>query len=788
MLLKNIKTGWQQILKNKFFSILNIGGVAIGIAVTALILFWVIDELSFDKFHKNIDEIYSVYEHQVYSDGQELFTGNTPFPLGAELKSKFAEVVNATTFMTMGNSSIKFNDLEFKEGPIVVVDKEFLNIFSFEIIEGDPNTLSSPDKIMITEEIAKLFFKEESPLGKVITIYGNFQLSVGAVIKCPEKQSTLNFKILVPIKVAESIGANLSSWNNNWPRTSILLAKGSNANLLNEKIKNICKNNGQDNTTLHLFPFKNERLYSISDKNNRIQYVYQFLAIAFIIVLIASINFVNSSTASSETRRSEVGIRKVLGANKINLTTQFFHEKGLMILFSLIISIFLILLLTPLFNELSGKTITFSLLQNKYLIGIFTFILLLILLLSVGYPALYISSFVPARVLQKQGKSKHGWISFRSSLVVVQFALSIILIICTIAVSSQLKYINNYNLGYERDNLVFLELNQKTSTKHEALSSKFRNIAGVVNLTKSDKLPFWGGNSSSGYNWQGKTPETNVLICRMEVDNNYFETMGISLADGKAFSQLYEKVINTDETPIREVILNQEAIRRMGMDEPIGKFFERGDDARASIVGVAEDFHFESLKNEMEPMLLTPLTEDPTIIILRIMPDNFAQTIQEIKDSWASVIPDAVCEFGFFNNRIQQMYNSELRISSLFKYFSFIAIFIACIGLFGLSVFAIERKKKEIGIRKVNGSRISQILTMLNKDFVKWVIIAFVIAVPVANFTMNKWLESFAYKTTLSWWIFAEAGVLALAIALLTVSWQSWRAATRNPVEALRYE
>lgn len=787
MIKRNIKIGWRNILKNKFFSFLNIGGVAIGIAVTTLILFWVVDELSFNKFHKNIDQIYSVYEHQLYSDGQELYTGCTPFPLSQELKLNYPEVINATTYTNLGGQPVKYETQEFKDIPLCLVDKEFLNIFSFEVLEGDPNSLNAPDNIIITSKVADLFFNGESPIGKMLTIYGSHSFTVGAVVADPGKHSSINFDILASIKVAETLGADLTRWGNNWPMTNLLLAEGADANKLEEKISNLLKEKGQENTSLYLFPYSKMRLYNFSDKNNRIQYIYQFLAIAIIIILIASINFVNSSTASSETRRSEVGIRKVLGATKSNLTNQFFYEKGLMILISVFLSAILVLIASPLFNQLSGKSITLSLLGNKYLLVMLVTVVLSTMFLSVAYPSLYISSFAPARVLKKAVKRTKGRISFRSTLVVIQFTLSIILVICTIAVTTQLKYINNYDLGYKQDNLVYLNLDEATKTKHESLSNEFWNIPGIISLTKSDKLPFWGGNSSWGYNWQGKDPENKVLINLMRIDRNYFETLGITLAEGRSFAPVFDKISNAGEEEIKEVILNQEAIKRMRMSEPIGKSFGRNDD-KGQIVGVAEDFHFESLRRGIEPMLMIPLTSNPDVIIMRIRPENFTETLAAINDKWKNIIPDSSCDIGFFDQRLQNLYQSELQISGLFRYFSFVAIFIACIGLFGLSVFAIERKKKEIGIRKVNGSKVSQILTMLNKDFIKWVVISFFLAAPIAWYIMNQWLQNFAFRTNLDWWIFALAGILALAIAILTVSWQSWKAAVKNPVEALRYE
>ncbi|WP_347840399.1 ABC transporter permease [uncultured Draconibacterium sp.] len=599
---RNLKLGWRNILKNKFFSFLNISGVAIGIAVTTLILFWVVDELSFDKFNTNLEQVYQVYEHQVYSDGQDLHTGCTPFPLANELKLNYPEIENATTFTNLGGLPVKYETTEYKDISLTLADKEFMNIFSFELIEGELNAIEAPDKILITPKIAQLFFPNESAIGKMLTVYGNYTFTVGAIIDYPKEHSSTQFDILASIKLAEQLGADLTRWGNNWPYTCLLLTEGADANQLESKLTGFLKEKGQENTTIYLFPYAKRHLYNFSGENNRIQYIYQFLAIAIIIVLIASINFVNSSTASSETRRPEVGIRKVLGATKTNLTAQFFYEKGLMIVISVFLGAILVLLFTPLFAQLSNKQISLSLLGNKYLLLMLVAMILTTLILSVAYPSLYISSFAPARVLKKAAAKGASKISFRSLLVVVQFTLSIILIICTIAV----KFINNYDLGYNQKNLVYINLDDATKTKHEALSVSLKNISGVEKLTKADKLPFWGGNSSWGYDWQGKEPENKVLICAMRVDREYFETLGISLAEGRSFSAATD-IVNNDESEFaNEVILNQEAIRRMKMTEPIEKYFGRNGGDRGRIVGVAKDFHFESLRTGIEPMVMLP--------------------------------------------------------------------------------------------------------------------------------------------------------------------------------------
>ena len=789
MIFKNLRIGWRNIKKNGIFSIINITGLALGIAVVVLILFWVVDELNYDKFHKNIDRIYTVYEHQQYSEGQELFTFCTPFPLGQEFVNQFSEIENATTFAYVGEQLIQYEDKEYKEGPVICADSAFLNVFSFEITDGDKNALRAPDKVIINKEVAVLLFGNKPAVGKMIQFNDTLSFTVGAVVNTNKLNSTIEFKILAPLKLLESFGADLTRWGNNWPRTSVLLAKNTDAESLTAKTTGFLKDKGQENTTLHLFPFQNERLYSYSGKNNRIQYIYQFLGIAFIIILIASINFINLSTAKAEQRRPEVGIRKVLGANKLSILNQFLQEKGIMIFLSLLFSFILVLLFMPAFRSISDKVISLSLLSNKLMILLLSGVVITVLVLSVVYPSLYISSFTPAHAMKNSKVKKQGKLGLKNLLVTIQFVLSVVLISSTIIIARQLNFINNYDLGYNQANLIYIPLDGEAKNKHEALKQEMFGIPGVVNVSRVSRIPFYGGNSSWGFDWEGKDPDNKVLICNMNVDRNYFETMGIQIVEGSNFPDNYNEVLDIEKLPSPKVILNREAIRRMGMKNPVGKYFGReGEDIKGAIAGVTNDFHFESLKRPVEPMLMLPLTSKPGYIIARIDPADFTQTLNNIKSTWTKVLPQSVCEINFFDESLERMYNSEIRISGLFRYFSFIAIFISCIGLFGLSMFVIERRKKEIGVRKVNGAKIGEVMFLLNKDFIRWVLISLIIACPVAWLVMHKWLENFAYKTTLSCWVFALAGIIALLIAVVTVSWQSFKAATRNPVEALRYE
>jgi putative ABC transport system permease protein len=789
MKFNNIIAGYRSIRRDGIYSIINIAGISLGVAVVTLILFWVVDELNFDKFHQNLDRIYTVYEHQEYSDGQDLFTFCTPFPLSQELAKNYPEVENATTFNEIWKQLFRYGDKEYKEGPVYCVDKEFLNIFSFRIIEGDRNALKAPDKMIINEDIARLFFGNEPAIGKMLTINDTLSLTVGAVMATQKENSTLDFKILLPIEFMKQFGADFSRWGNNWPRTSVLMAEDADVNNFGNKIASLCKDKGeQESTMLHIFPFKNERLYSYSGKNNRIQYVYQFLGIALIIILIASINFINLSTAKAEQQRQEIGIRKVLGAGRKDIIKQFVIEKGMMILISLIISSMLVLLFLPTFNSVSDKHITTDLLQNRYMILILLLAIILVAFISVIYPSLFLSSSIPANAVKKTASRKIAGTSLKNLLVVIQFTLSVILIIGSIIISKQIRFINNYNLGYNQSNLIYLFLNGEGKNKYDALIQELKHVSGVQNMSLTNNLPFYGTSSSWGFDWEGKNPETKLLMSQMEVDRNFFATMGIDFIDGTTFSNQYDRVKKSEEISAPEVILNKEAIRRMGMDNPVGKYFGSFNDKKGTIKGVINDFHFQSLHRTVEPLLITPLSYVPDNIIIRINPASFSRTIEDIKKTWNKVLPQSMCEIGFFDESLKRLYQSEVRISGLFRYFSFIAIFISCIGLFGLSLFIIERRTKEIGIRKVNGARVFEVLAMLNKDFIKWVIIAFIIACPVAWYIMNKWLQNFAYKTDLSWWVFSAAGAIAVVVALITVSAQSYKAATRNPVESLRYE
>ncbi|MFT3737607.1 MAG: ABC transporter permease [Breznakibacter sp.] len=783
MLLKYITIGWRHIVKNGIFSVINITGLSLAIAITALIMLWVMDEFGYDRFHPQMDRIYSVYGHQSYSDGQELHTRSTPFPLAEELMSSQPGIEIATTYSDLGDRIVSFDGKESKAGPVYCVDANFLKIFNFDILEGDPRVLETADGAIVTKELAISLFGTQSAVGKTLTIDNGKPVVIGAIIQSPPLRSTVNFKALIPIKYMETWGADLSAWNSNWPYTSVLLEKNADAQLIDKQITDICKKHEQPNTSLHLFRFADSHLYSLSGKNNRVQYVYLFVVIAFVILLIASFNFINLSISRTEHRHREIGVRKALGAAKHHILQQFLLENGIMVLASLLTGSVLATALMPVFNSLADKQLEISHLFSVAVALSLSAIVLVILGLSAAYPSVRIASLNAVLALKKAG-GRHTNTKRRSLLVISQFIMSVALISSSIVISKQIKYVYNFDLGYNHANLVYLPLEGRAREMHAAMKQELSGIPGIKALTCTNTLPLGSSQSSWGFDWEGKDPDLKLLMRQMRADNHYFETMGIEIIEGQTFSDLYDN----RQVIAPQVLLNQKAVQRMGIKAPVGKYFVTGNGQKSTIAGVVADFNFESLHNEVEPLLIAPLTEMPRYIIIRLNPSFFPQTVDDIKKTWAKVAPASACQLGFFDDRIEKLYNSESKISALFRGFSLVAIFIAGIGLFGLSLFIIDKRKKEIGIRKVNGSTVAEILALLNRDFVKWVAIAFVLATPVAWYAMHRWLQNFAYRTELNWWIFALSGLMALIVALLTVSWQSWKAATRNPIEALRYE
>lgn len=573
MIKHNLKSSWRNLWNNKFFSLLNILGLSVGMATTVLVLLWVFDELSYDRFHENLDQLYGVIKKTNYSDGSNTYFYQTPFGLKQDLENNYPEVIEAVRIPSAMRFTISHGEKSFSQESIGFVDPSFLSMFSFNIISGDKDALENPDLIVISEDIAKIYFDNEDPIGKVLKLDNRLSFTVGAVMENIPKNSTFQFNILIPFTTVVTLyGIENNDWGTNLPRTIIQVKEGISITELENKITELYVKHEYEDVTISLKPFSKEHLYTDSGINNYIQYIYLFISIGLIIIIIASINFVNLSTAKTEKRSVEVGIRKVNGAGKRSLVYQFFSEKLLLVLFSLVLAIVLAKILTPLFNDISGKQIEFSFFRNKYFLLLFLVTTLITTVLTGIYPALFLSSFSPLKALKSMvgtgGKNK---ISLRNILIILQFSMSILLIIGTLVIALQLNFIKNHNLGYKSENLVYINMSGEGYQRPQPFINKLEKLPEIVGLTKASQIPFYWNQSTNSFQWEGKDTDNDVNIKYMQVDRKYFDVMGINFKDGSTFSDFFDQKL---ENPDRlDVVLNEEAILRMKLENPIGKFF-----------------------------------------------------------------------------------------------------------------------------------------------------------------------------------------------------------------------
>ena len=786
VMLKNyIKVTFRNIFKNKVFSFINIVGLAVGMAVCILIMLWVQDEFSYDRFHKNIDDLYRIYEKQEYS-GQTFYFRDTPGPLAKALKEEFPEVLYSTRFLYAGERIFYHEDQIYTEDGLRFTDPDFFDMFSYNVMSGQKSEfLKDPFTAVISKGFAEKYFGSDDPIGKVLKIDYRHNFTVTGVIENVPKNSHLQFDILIPfVNTQELINRTFTSWWNNWPSTYVLLKEGTSTQNFSSKIRNrIRQENPNSSVTLYVQPVKNIWLYTLTGERAGMNYVYIFSVIAFFVLLIACINFMNLSTARSSIRAREVGLRKVVGAHRKSIILQFYNESVILAVTALLFAVLLVYVFLPLFNELSGKQMEMNLTGNRYLFlsvlftGIFTGIF------SGSYPALFLSSFHPVNTLRGTVSTGAKKSMFRKILVVVQFSLSILLISCSLIVNKQLNFIHSRELGYNKDNIVYFYMRGDSQARYKPLKAELLSSPDIKYVTCTNRLPIYVGNSSSGWDWEGKDPNLTILINVRFVDTDYLETLGLTLAAGENFRR--ETAFNTDGS--LDFILNEEAVRKMGMEDPVGKKLSTGDQD-GTIIGVVKDFHFSTLRREIEPLVMIPHPERAYVTMARIVGNNMSDAVAHIESSWKKLNPQIPLRYDFLDSAIEELYYSEKRIQKLFNYFTFLAIMIACLGLYGLASFMVDRRVKEIGIRKVLGSSMAKIVFIVSREFFILVIVSSVIAGPAAFYFMNKWIQDFAYRTGIEFWIFIFSGLIALFLAMVTVCYQALKAANLNPVESLRRE
>jgi putative ABC transport system permease protein len=783
-----LKITFRNLRKNRTYSLINISGLAIGMACTILILLWVNYELSYDGFHKNYKEIYWTVRKYANPDGSTDFSLVTVLPMADVLKSEFPEILKAARFNdAFGEFPLKFKDKTiFTKGS--PTDPDFFDIFTFPFKYGDAATaLGNSHSIVITNRMAQKFFGENTPVGQTLQfeLWGQWwDFMVTGVIEDIPANSHFDFDLLFSTTFLVSRGWDETNWLNGCVKTYIQTAPGTDAAALNKKIADInMRHHPQATASIYLHPLKKIHLYDL-DGGGRIIYIYIFTTIAFFILVISCINFINLSTACSEKRAKEVGVRKVVGAFRRQLASQFLIESIVFSLLSLAIALLIVQISIPFLNRITGTE--FALDYTGSMVLWFVGIALFAGVVSGFYPALIMSSATTIHMFKggRAGKGLHNLPSLRKILVGFQFMLSIILIIAVMSIHKQLSFMKNKDLGFDRLHVVRLTLRSelRDQRKFETIKNELlRNPDILATTTCNSNFTNWQYTiDENDVSWPGKQPQDKIEMEVNSVDFDYLKTFDMKMAQGRFFSQDFTTDAN------EAVILNETAVKVLGLQNPMGQHIQyRGN---RQIVGIIKDFNFYSLHEQIQPMVLIVAPFWYHSFYIKIRGTKPMDTIQFLERTIKQVVPDYPFVYNFLDDNLNQLYKTELNAGKILMIFSFLAVFISCLGIFGLIAYVAERRTKEIGIRKTLGASVIRVVVLLTGDFTKWILIANIIAWPVAWFAMNKWLHNFAYRTHMSWWIFAVSGGMALLIALLTISWQAVRAATANPVKTLRYE
>ncbi len=779
-MLKNyFKIAFRNILRHKGFSFINIFGLALGLAVFMLIMLWVRDEVSYDRFHQNTDRLYRlVVESQL---GEQSFKAVvTPGEFTPYLAEKIPEIEDACLFRPYSEVMITVGEDNFYERKLACADSSFFRLFDFKVISGNvEDALSNVEKIILTQSTATKYFGEIDPIGQTLDLFnGRLTTTVSAIIEDLPANTHFDFEMLISMKLMAPF-----DWGNHYFNGYFLLGANTDPDQVIEKINQSLKEKELGfGAFYHLQPIKDIHLKSnfdidiansTSEINNN---VYIFTYIAFFILLIACINFMNLSTARSSKRSREVGIRKVVGAFRKNLMRQFMGESIMFAFLGMIFALVLVELLLPGFNQLTQKNLV--LLEGKQLILILQVLALTSItgIVAGFYPSLYLSSFKPISMMSGNSASQRSVL--RRILVIIQFALSVILICGAIVVSSQLKYIQQKNLGFDRENLSYMRFRGDLRDNYDSFRQDLTALPEIKNVTLSSDIPtntihLWGD-----FDWKGKPEDQDYMLNVFTVDEHFLNTLDFNILEGRAFSPAFADSNN--------YILNETAVAYTGIEDPVGKQFSSGG-TQGIIVGVVKDFNYKSIRTKVEPLVIKQGLYNH-YIITRINSDNIPSTIEKMKTIWEKYYPDYPFEMHFMDEEFEKLYDSEQRTGKVFNYFMILAILISCLGLFGLASFTAEQRTKEIGVRKVLGASVRQIVGLLSSEYLKWVVIANLVAWPLAWFVMNKWLQNFAYRIQINLLYFLLAGIAACAIAIVTVSFQTIRAANSNPVEALKYE
>jgi putative ABC transport system permease protein len=808
-MIKNyIKTAFRTLKKNLGFTAINVLGLALGLATCLLIIFYVVDELSYDRFNIKADRIYRINNHIKFGSNDQSYA-SSPAPLAAALMADLPEVEKTVRLINRGGNTVKKGNQNIKEDHMLFADATLFDVFTFPMISGDPKkALVEPNSVVINETVARRYFNDPlKAVGKIFTFNDKTPYKVTGVMKDIPKQAHFNFGFFLSMStLAES---KQDAWFSNNFNTYVLLREGADPQKFNAKLPQLMRKyaGAQLQSILHInfdqlekagnkfqlipIALKDIHLKSTAvselSPNGNIQYVYIFMAVAIFILLIACVNFMNLSTARSSNRAREVGVRKVLGSARKYLIFQFLSESVMVTFIAAVLAIITAYLFLPVFNNMADKSFSFNAGSLTWLLPGMLVAVLVIGCLAGFYPAFFLSAFQPIEVLK--GKLANGfkgsWL--RSFLVVFQFAISIFLIIGTLVIYNQLQFIQHKDLGYKRDQVLVIHNTWDLGNQAATFKNEVKQLSGVMNATMTGFIPTMDyRNSSSVFPDRNLDQKKAVLAQTWTTDEDYIPTLGLKLAKGRNFN----KQMATDTAAM---IINESAAKLLDVPDPINKMMYVPQDNMATIwkayriIGVIKDFNFNSLKDNISPVVMM-YGNDQGALSLKVNTANITALMALVKDKWKAIAPNREFSYSFMDEDFDATYRAEQRVGTIAIVFTTLAIIIACLGLFGLAAYAAEQRSKEIGIRKVLGAEVSTIVAMLSKDFIKLVLIAILVATPLAWLAMHQWLQSFAYRQNIQWWVIAVSAFLAIFIAFATISFQSIKAALSNPVKSLRSE
>ncbi|HLP46092.1 MAG TPA: ABC transporter permease [Candidatus Kapabacteria bacterium] len=780
---------FRNIKKRKGDSFINISGLTVGVACFILMLMWIQDEISFDRFHENASEIYRVIKRKI-NTANAVDSVITPNPLGPALKNEFPEIINFTRIDVADGWVVQYGEKRFTNDLIGVADSSIFEMFTFPFVKGNPKTVFNDKRsLVVTERFARKYFGDEEPMGKVLKMSG-IDFKVAGVIKNIPNNSHIWFDCAFPIiNAQEFFEWNLQSWSGvgNF-YTYIQVRKGISWKELEKKISGIVRKHlPESNIDIYLQPFKDIHLKSKFDGDLRnynqgdITYVYLLSLIALCILFIACFNYMNLSTARSADRAKAIAIRKVSGASRMDIIRQFLGEAIILSFIALIFSFILVFFLLPVFNNLSGKQLAFSfLVRIPFLLELIA-LSLVVGIISGSYPALLLSSFQPVNILKSSGSSpKKSGAYLRKILVVVQFSIAIFLIFSTIVIYTQLKFLRTKDLGFNPHNVITFFSAHQIEQNFEGKKALFMSNPNILNFCMGNAPMLLLERVTDDVSWEGKNPNERIMVYPSRIDYGYIELYQLKMVEGRSFS----KQFSTDPSSF---ILNETAVKAMGLKNPVGKRL-RINNRDGIIIGVVKDYHHQSLHGKILPVVLMLFYQHGNVSV-RINPINSGEAVRFLENTWNKINWSPYpFTYSFIDETIANLYKSERKMGTIAQIATLFTLFISCLGLFGLASYTSRQRTKEIGIRKVSGASISSIVWLISKEFLKWIMAALIIACPLAWYTMNRWLQNYAYRTDIEWWMFVFTGLAALAIGFFTVSYQVIKAARANPIVSLKYE